>query len=141
MTVFGDYLKFIRLKHGLTLEEVSEKAKVSPSYLSRIEHGKHVPQRDTIIKIAYGLGISIKNLHDFMNKAGYNCTKEDEFSLKSLYNVNGNKITQKKSLKDVIAEYVLENEKLSHEAILKIAEDVEEYYNFKKQKLERDDEE
>lgn len=139
MTAFGDYLKFIRIKHGLTLEEVSEKAKVSPSYLSRIEHGKHVPQRDTIIKIAYGLGISIKNLQNFMNKAGYNCTKEDEFALSSMYNGGNDKNGFKKTLKDAVAEYMLEHEKLPHDTIFKIAEDLEEYYTFKKQKLERDD--
>ena len=139
MTAFGDYVKFIRIKHGLTLEEVSEKAKVSPSYLSRIEHGKHVPQRDTIIKIAYGLGISIKNLNNFMNKAGYNCTKEDEFALSNMYNGGNDKNGFKKTLKDAVAEYMLEHEKLPHDTIFKIAEDLEEYYTFKKQKLERDD--
>ena len=42
-TVDGQELKEVRLKHNLKLREVARELKISPSYLSDIEHVKRNP--------------------------------------------------------------------------------------------------
>ncbi|HUT87761.1 MAG TPA: helix-turn-helix transcriptional regulator [Candidatus Heimdallarchaeota archaeon] len=54
-------LQTARLRQGLTLEEVGEKAGVKPSVVSSLEKARHVlpPRRDTQGKLERALGISL----------------------------------------------------------------------------------
>jgi transcriptional regulator with XRE-family HTH domain len=51
-----------RIKNNLTLEELSEKAQISVSFLSYIEKNKKIPSIKTIEKISKGLNIPVYKL-------------------------------------------------------------------------------
>ena len=55
---FGKLLKQHRVAADLTLQELSDKANVSPSHLGRIENGQRFPSGHILQKIAGPLGFS-----------------------------------------------------------------------------------
>lgn len=61
----GRRIQELRKKHGLSQENVAEKANISPNYLSRIECGKENPTLDMLIKLANALGIEMWEMFDF----------------------------------------------------------------------------
>lgn len=67
---FGRYLKHLRKKRRLTLQQLAEEAKVSHSYLSQIENGKkdNFPSSEVLINLAKPLGVFYGNL---LKEAGY----------------------------------------------------------------------
>jgi len=50
--------KYRKLRH-LTQENLSEKAEITPNYMSHIERGKTCPSLDTIEKIARALDVTV----------------------------------------------------------------------------------
>ena len=52
----GSKIRFLRKQQKLTLQELSEKAKISLSYLSDIEKGRTNPSIGTLVSIARALG-------------------------------------------------------------------------------------
>jgi len=50
--IAGNYLKKIRLNKDLTLSDASKSIKISPTYISDIEHGRKTPSDVTIRKLA-----------------------------------------------------------------------------------------
>ena len=60
----GDRLRAIRLQNGLTLADLSTKAGVSKSMLSRIERNDSAPTTTTLHKIASALGVALADLFD-----------------------------------------------------------------------------
>lgn len=52
-------VKCLRKQKNMTLNEVSEKTKLSVGYLSNLENCKRIPSLDTLDKIAYALGVDI----------------------------------------------------------------------------------
>jgi len=66
---FGEYLKKLRLKRGLTLKKLAELSGISPSYLSRIERGeRNVPHPRLFQKLAPALNLTPRQL---LAAAGY----------------------------------------------------------------------
>jgi transcriptional regulator with XRE-family HTH domain len=60
---FGEQIKNFRKKRGLMLKELSEKSKISPAYLSRLESNKrNSPSNAILMKLARALDISIVDL-------------------------------------------------------------------------------
>jgi len=55
-------LRDLRRERGLTLEAVGFLGEVDAATVSRIERGLVTPRRDTVIKLANGLGISVKRM-------------------------------------------------------------------------------
>jgi transcriptional regulator with XRE-family HTH domain len=49
--VFGEELKKLRLKAGLTQEEVAARAKVTREYVSMLESEKHTPTIEVFIRL------------------------------------------------------------------------------------------
>lgn len=69
MNDFGEYLKSLRVKKGLTINQLSLYSGISSSQLSRIETGKRgIPKPPTIEKLAQALKIDYNEL---MKAAGY----------------------------------------------------------------------
>jgi transcriptional regulator with XRE-family HTH domain/quercetin dioxygenase-like cupin family protein len=64
MDNLGSRLRQVRLKARLTLRELARKAKVSPSFVSQIEHGKSQPSVATLYAFAQLLDVSIDELFD-----------------------------------------------------------------------------
>jgi transcriptional regulator with XRE-family HTH domain len=59
---FGDKIRLIREKKGLTLKEVAEKAQVSESLVSQIERNRVSPSIDTLMSIIQILDIDLEYL-------------------------------------------------------------------------------
>ncbi len=55
----GRRLRMRRDEIGLTAQEVAALAGLSPSQLSRLEHGRHRPTWETVERICAVLGLSI----------------------------------------------------------------------------------
>jgi transcriptional regulator with XRE-family HTH domain len=53
--VFGKELRKLRLKAGLTQEEVAARAGVSREYVSMLEAGKNVPTIDVFIRLCHAV--------------------------------------------------------------------------------------
>lgn len=60
--LIGARIKNIRLKKGMTQEQLSEKMGINPKYLSSIERGKENPTLNTIINLSQSLGINIDEI-------------------------------------------------------------------------------
>ena len=59
---FGDKIRAVREKRGLTLKEVAEKAGVSESMVSQIERNRVSPAIDTLLSLADVLDIDLEYL-------------------------------------------------------------------------------
>ncbi len=57
--VVGENIKMFRKKEGMNLEELSEKAGISISFLSNIEKGSRKPTLATVEKIATALNVGM----------------------------------------------------------------------------------
>ncbi|MEW6601391.1 MAG: helix-turn-helix transcriptional regulator [Nitrospirota bacterium] len=69
MKSLGEYLKEARMKMGMSLREVEDRAGVSNAYISLIESGKRTDPHPNILKslaAVYGL-----NITELMGVAGY----------------------------------------------------------------------
>ena len=53
--LFGQRLREQRLKQNLTLEQLAEKANLSPNYVGMVERGLKEPGLATIVKLLNGL--------------------------------------------------------------------------------------
>lgn len=65
MKKFGSGIRQARIELGLNQDEVAYKAKVSPEYISVIEHGKQIPSEPVLLAIAETLkdaGITYQGL-------------------------------------------------------------------------------
>ncbi len=83
---FGEYLKQLRLKKGLTLNRLAKLAGLSPSYLSRIERGeRNIPNARFLNSLAPHLSLSSQEI---MTAAGY---LNNESGKPLLYNDKENK--------------------------------------------------
>lgn len=66
---FGAYLKEVRERNGLSVNELSSYSEVSNAQISRIERGiRGVPKPETILKLAKALKVPYEEM---MKKAGY----------------------------------------------------------------------
>lgn len=62
---FGQKIRALRKKQGLTQEKLAELAKIDYSYLNLIEAGKKNPSVKRIAKLARVLKVSISELFTF----------------------------------------------------------------------------
>ncbi|MDX2055425.1 MAG: helix-turn-helix transcriptional regulator [Polyangiaceae bacterium] len=53
--VFGKEIRRIRLASGLTLEQLSERAGLTPNYIGSVENGRRDPSLSTVLALAAGL--------------------------------------------------------------------------------------
>jgi transcriptional regulator with XRE-family HTH domain len=61
--LFGDILKTCRLESGIGLRELARMIRISPGYLSDVEHGRVPPPSETVIvALAQTLGVDKKIL-------------------------------------------------------------------------------
>lgn len=86
MSEFGEYIRNLRKKKDITINQLSLYSGISASQLSRIESGKRgVPKPPTIEKLAHALKVEYSEL---MEKAGY----IDEIEPEVITEINGEKI-------------------------------------------------
>lgn len=63
--ILGKTIKKLRNEKGFTQEELAEKAHINVSYLAKIENGYVNTTVRYLIKLAKGLGISVRDLFEF----------------------------------------------------------------------------
>lgn len=61
---FGRNVKRLRLRTGLSQEELSNRADLHRTEIGMLEHGIRLPRLDTIIKVAGGLEVHAGELFD-----------------------------------------------------------------------------
>lgn len=77
--LIGVRIKELRKKRGLSQEQLSEKAEITPNYLSRVERGTENPTLDMFMKLANALEVEMWEMFDF----GHRGSRRD---LKSILN-------------------------------------------------------
>ncbi|WP_456696061.1 helix-turn-helix domain-containing protein [Aeromicrobium sp. P5_D10] len=60
--VLGPRLRALRLRRGETLTETSDRAGISPQYLSEIERGLKDPSSEVLAAVAGALGVTLIDL-------------------------------------------------------------------------------
>lgn len=70
MEKFGEYIKKLRQKIGLSLREVARRLEIEPSYLSDIERGRrNAPIKEKLDKLASILKIENSKIYEFYDLA------------------------------------------------------------------------
>lgn len=116
----GSFLKSIRKKNKMTLEDVGTKAGITFSYVSGIEHGRKIPMSDVFIRILNAL----------------NADFEETIKGIKLYYLNDH--PTEIETKDWVAEVYLNNDLLRKDLFFKsISADVlkEPYFIYKNKKI------
>lgn len=62
MSKFGEKLRFLRTRHGLTVRELGHAVGVSDSHISRMEKGQSLPTITLAFKIAQYFNVSLDDL-------------------------------------------------------------------------------
>lgn len=70
IVAFGFHLRKVREKHGLSQQDIADKADIDKKTIQRIENGKLNPSLDTLASIAKGLNLTLKELLDFQYESG-----------------------------------------------------------------------
>jgi len=63
--IFGKRLQFLRIRAGLTQEQMADQLEVTKETISNLERGVHGPKFDTLEKIAKVLNVPVIELFDF----------------------------------------------------------------------------
>ncbi len=61
---FGEYIRLLRTKEGLTLTQLAAQLDLDSANLSKIENGKRDFDEKRLSKLAMIFGLSIEELHD-----------------------------------------------------------------------------
>ncbi len=59
---FGENMKKIRLKKGMSQGDIYRATKIERAYISNLEAGKQNPTLETMEKIAKALGVNVEQL-------------------------------------------------------------------------------
>jgi transcriptional regulator with XRE-family HTH domain len=62
MQRFGEKLRILRQRHGLTVRQLGDQLKVSGPYIVQLEQGQKIPNAAMIIKIAQFFNVSTDQL-------------------------------------------------------------------------------
>lgn len=104
----GEKIRDLRLKMGLTQEELAERSNLSKGFISQVEHGNTSPSVDTLENIVYALGSNFSEFFHEKKKENYVFSAQDAFT--GVYDQFGFKIhwivpnAQKNSMEPVIME-------------------------------------
>jgi DNA-binding XRE family transcriptional regulator len=62
---FGLHLKELRKKHNISQQHLADISDIGKRTIQRIEDGQINPSLDIVCSIAFGLGMTLKELFDF----------------------------------------------------------------------------
>lgn len=66
--VFGERLRHVRKRRGLTQEELAERADLAGPYISDMERGMKVPSLTTVLRLAMALECKVTDLVGIFDK-------------------------------------------------------------------------
>ena len=99
--LFGQRLREQRTEQNLTIEQLAEKASLSPNYVGAIERGEKEPSLSTIVNLLNALNLPADSLlRDLVNTASH--VTDDEISKK----LEGLTPMQKKAALDLLDIYI-----------------------------------
>ena len=64
---FGERIKYLRTKKGLTQKELADKMGVSSSWIGMYESGRRKPKLGTLRKIATALEVDVSSLYSYVD--------------------------------------------------------------------------
>lgn len=82
-SLLGTQIRKVRKKCGLTIEGLSEKAEISPVFLSDVERGKKEASVTTLNKIAKALGVKVSYLLKSLDAAAKTPYKRETIEILS----------------------------------------------------------
>ncbi len=104
---FGEKLREVREKKGLTLKTVAKKINVSESLISQIERNKVSPSIDTLFAIADALSIDLDYLFsDYQKKRKVNILRKNE---RKIIKTDGITYHQLSILPNALEKYAIES--------------------------------
>ena len=62
LKILGDQVRKIRLKSGISQEQLAERANLDRTYISGIERGVRNPSFTALVNLASGLGVTVSEL-------------------------------------------------------------------------------
>jgi transcriptional regulator with XRE-family HTH domain len=71
MTDFGQLLKTIRERRGVSQSKLAERADFDHSYVSRLEAGARMPTRDAVDRLGVALGLGESERDSLLAAAGF----------------------------------------------------------------------
>lgn len=83
---FGRRVRFLRKAAGLTQEELAERSNLHPTYIGQVERGERNLSLTCIEKLADGLGVKMKELFVFPEKARESEQDKLRYRIKSIVN-------------------------------------------------------
>ena len=99
--LFGQRLREQRTEQDLTIEQLAEKAGLSPNYVGAIERGEKEPSLSTVVSLLNALNLPADSLlRDLVNTASH--VTDDEISGK----LQGLTPMQKKAALDLLDTYI-----------------------------------
>ena len=75
---FAARLHSLRTERGMTQETLSAKSKLHQGYISALERSRQIPSLSTLEQLAKGLGVELRMLLDFPDKAGSTSDRKKE---------------------------------------------------------------
>jgi transcriptional regulator with XRE-family HTH domain len=121
---FGDQLKKLRNERGLRQEDIGKAVHVGKSTVSQWESNIHVPDLETVTKIANYLNVSIDYLLGQTNDPRpVNEIKQQPFDYSQLFT------QEDEGQAYILAAELRYKHKLSDETFLKIIDEIGRYYN------------
>ena len=66
--VFGQRLRELRLKYGVTQHDLAQAAGLTDAYVSNMENGFAVPSLTTVLRLAVALGCKVTELVSVFDK-------------------------------------------------------------------------
>lgn len=68
---FGSALRLLRERRGLNQKQLAERAAVTPSSITRLEHGDRGPSQESIKRLADAVGASPEEYNHLLGTAGF----------------------------------------------------------------------
>jgi transcriptional regulator with XRE-family HTH domain len=62
---FGKRIRELRMRAGLSQEDLAESAQISVDFVSLVERGINAPSFETLERLAAALGVAPRDLFDF----------------------------------------------------------------------------
>jgi transcriptional regulator with XRE-family HTH domain len=62
---FGKRIRALRMRAGLSQEDLAESAEISVDFVSLVERGINAPSFETLERLAAALGVAPRDLFDF----------------------------------------------------------------------------
>lgn len=110
---FGERLKTLRLRDGLTQNEIAKKLNISQQSYARWENGKVTPSLDKLTQIAITFGVST----DFLLGKSENKNSDDSLdNIELLFRMNSKGLTdeEKEVFKKELIDFMAKRKKIFH---------------------------